>query len=219
MTADRRTAAGLLAAVQADLAPGDGENRLLPMVATGRAPRSLLGVFAAEQTLIVTADRGSILHLAGRTSGGPAGEFFDLLAVGESAALATLPAMAAAAGLDGEAVRDHEPLPGCQAYPAYLSWLALHGDPAAVIVAMVANFAAWGGYCGELGRALRAHYGFDDEACGFVDFFAADAPELHARAVRAVQAALDAGQPLRHARRYGRLLQAYELMFWSTLAG
>ncbi|MFD0382255.1 hypothetical protein ACFQ2B_06830 [Streptomyces stramineus] len=44
------------------------------------------------------------------------------------------------------------------------------------MVALTANFAAWAGYCATVGRALRTHYGFDDRACAFFDFFAEPAP-------------------------------------------
>ncbi|MGI5471574.1 hypothetical protein [Streptomyces sp. CA-132043] len=65
---------------------------------------------------------------------------------------------------------------------------------------------------------MRHRYGFTDEACAFFDFFAAPAPELADRTLTALQHALDTAT-LDHPRalRYGRLLQAYELMFWEGL--
>jgi hypothetical protein len=108
---------------------------------------------------------------------------------------------------------------GCQAYPAYFTWLALHGEPADVIVAIVANFAAWGDYCARIAAAMRSRYGLDDRACGFFDFFATPVPEVVEKAIAAVQAGMDAGRSdERKARRYGRLFQTYELMFWNTIA-
>ena len=112
----------------------------------------------------------------------------------------------------------YEPRPGCQAYPSFVAWLALNAEPAAAVLAILANFAAWGDYCGRISSALRKHYGFDDEACGFFDFFATPVPELEEQAVAAVQAGLDSGVPLDAAKDHGRLLQSYELMFWNTLA-
>jgi hypothetical protein len=87
-----------------------------------------------------------------------------------------------------------------------------------VIVALIANFAAWGGHCATVAAAMREHYGFDDEACAFFDFFAAPAPELEEQAVAALQAGIDAGRLGDEARTYGRLFQSYELMFWNTIA-
>jgi hypothetical protein len=215
----------ILETVREQLAPEAGENRLVPLIASGQAPVTAIASLAAEEYHIVASDRRSFLALAARSASpdpgasAAAAEFFTGLAAGESLAFATIPALAAAAGLDRAALGQYQPLAGCQAYPAYVAWLALNGDPAGVVLAMVANFAAWGGYCATLARALREHYGFDDEACAFFDFFATPAPEVEQQALAVVQAAVDAQEsPLNSALRYGRLLQSYELMFWNTLA-
>ncbi|MGW0813123.1 hypothetical protein ACWD00_07725 [Streptomyces viridiviolaceus] len=86
------------------------------------------------------------------------------------------------------------------------------------MLALHANFSAWGGCCAAIAEALRRLYGFNEEACAFFDFFAGPAPELARTATAAVQAALDAGrldEDLVH--RYGHLLRACEAMFWETL--
>jgi hypothetical protein len=99
-----------------------------------------------------------------------------------------------------------------------VAWLALNAEPADVVLALSANFAAWGGYCAAIAEALRRHYGFKDEACGFFDLFAEPAPELEQKAQAAVQAGLDAGRVDEHAvYRYGRLLGSYEASFWHAL--
>jgi hypothetical protein len=216
-------AAEFVAAIAKELAPEGHENRLVAAVAEGRAPLAAIAALAAEETRIVASDRRSFLLLAARAADPAATEFFTSLAQGEGLALATLPALAAAAGLTEAGVREYRVQPGCQAYPAYVAWLAVNGDPVDVAVAMLANFAAWGGYCATLSRALRERYGFDDAACGFFDFFAtpegADEPsELERPALTAIQARLDAGGSLALGREYGRLLQSYELLFWVTLA-
>ena len=208
----------LLDEIRRDLAPGEHENRLVPLVADGRAPLSVIGALAAEEQRIISSDWRSLLALAARADLPAAREFFAGLAQGEALALATVPPLAAACGLDEAALRGYRPLPGCQAYPAYLAWLALNGEPADVVLALVANFAAWGGYCRDIAAGLRAHHGFNDDACAFFDFFAAPTPEIEARAVAVAQTALDLGRPLDQAREYGRLVQSYELMFWNTLA-
>jgi hypothetical protein len=207
-----------LAAISAELAPGADDNPLLPRVAAGSAPLTALAALAGEQSRIIPSDRRSFLLLATRASGTAASEFFALLAAGENLAEAHLPALAAAAGLDAAGLADYRITPGAQAYPAYVAALALGGRPADVVLALVANFAAWGEACGVLGKALREHYGFDDDACAFVDFFATPSPELEAAALAAVAGALEAGEALTEAGTYGRLLQAYEAMFWRTLA-
>ncbi|WP_158888245.1 transcriptional regulator [Amycolatopsis anabasis] len=209
----------LLAAVQRELAPHDDENRLVHLIAGGTAPRSVFRLIAAEEHHIVASDWRSFLHLAARSTERNAREFFAGLAQGEGVALEKLAALNAATGLDDEALREYEPLAGCQAYPAYLAWLALNGDPADVVVAITANFAAWGSYCATIAEAMREHYGFDDDACGFFDLFASPPePGADALPVAAVRAGIEAGRGSREARRYARLFQSYELQFWNTLA-
>ncbi|QFU90798.1 transcriptional regulator [Amycolatopsis sp. YIM 10] len=212
------TATELLASVQAELAPRDRENRLVPLITAGEAPRSVFATIAAEELRIVRSDWRSCLTLASRSEEPAVREFFADLAAGERLALGTLPALAAAAGLDEAALDAYEPQAGCQAYPAYFAWLALNGEPSDVVVALYSNFAAWGSYCAAITGAMREQYGFDDEACAFFDFFATPAPGADEQAAAAVQTGLDAGRGDREARRYARLFQSYELMFWNTLA-
>lgn len=124
----------------------------------------------------------------------------------------------AACGVDEARTRAYEPLPGCQAYPSYVAWLALNASPTDTVLAITANFSAWGGYCATIAEALRTHYGFKDNDCAFFDFFAQPSPELDRRATAAVRAGLDGGflsEERAHA--YGRLLQGYEATFWATL--
>jgi hypothetical protein len=211
-------AADLVTRIRRDLAPAEPANRLVPLIERGVAPRSAVAALAAEEWHIVPSDRRSFLLLAARSDTGAAVDFFTTLAQGEGLAAAKLPALAAASGLDSAGLAAYEPMAGCQAYPSYVARLALGADPAAVILAILANFAAWGRYCAALADALRREYAYDDEACGFLDFFATPVPELEQQAIDVVQAALDQGDRLDRAWRYGRLLQGYELMFWNTLA-
>jgi hypothetical protein len=207
----------LLARIEA-AAPPESDNPLVTAFERGSAPLSLLGVIAAEETRIVASDQRSFQHLADRAAGTPAAAFYASLVTGEGLAAAELPALATAGGMSPADVAAHPPRVGCQAYPAYVAWLALHGEPAAVVLAMLANFAAWGSYCGRIAVALRRRYGLPDAACGFFDFFGTPAPELEQQGVDAVQAALDAGVDLGVAGEYARLLGGYEEMFWRTLA-
>ncbi|MFF8770693.1 transcriptional regulator [Kitasatospora sp. NPDC015120] len=195
--------------------PGEEQPAVVAQFAAGRGRLAVLAELAAQQRRVITSDRRSLLLLATRCADEPLGAWFARLADGESAALRTLPALAAACGPAAAGA----PLPGCQAYPAYLAWLALNGRPPAVAAALVANFAAWGGYCAALAGALRRFHGFGDEACAFFDFFAQPATALERAAAEALgPAGLTAGPDLDAAREYGRLLQAYERLFWSTLA-
>jgi hypothetical protein len=211
------TAEDLLASIRAGL-PHEEENRLVPLIASGQAPLATIGALGAEETLIVASDRRSFLLLAARAEQPDAVAFLAGLGQGEGLALARLPALTRAAGMTDESVAAYQPRPGCQAYPAYVAWLAINADPAEAIATMMVNFAVWGSYCATVASALREHYGFDDEACGFFDFFATPVPEMQAQALAAIQAALDAGADLSRAHRYARLLQSYEIRFWNTLA-
>ncbi|HEY1574194.1 MAG TPA: transcriptional regulator [Pseudonocardiaceae bacterium] len=209
----------LLADARAALAPAEKDNRLVPLIASGAAPRSVFATIAAEERRIVPSDWRSFLTLAARCAEPNARELFTGLATGESLALGRLAALADATGQDTQSLRAYQPLAGCQAYPAYLAWLALFGEPADVVVALIANFAAWGDYCATIATAMREHYGFDDDACGFFDFFATPTPELEEQAVAALRAGMAAGRQNREeAMTYGRLFQSYELMFWNTIA-
>ncbi|HEY3748451.1 MAG TPA: transcriptional regulator [Pseudonocardiaceae bacterium] len=204
----------LLATARKALAPAENDNRLVPLIASGAAPRSVFATIAAEESRIVPSDWRSFLTIAARCVEPHSRALFAGLASGESLALDKLGALSAVAGeLPG-----YEPMAGCQAYPAYLAWLAMFGEPADVVVALIANFAAWGNYCATIATAMREHYGFDDEACGFFDFFATPVPELEEQAVAALQAGMDAGRQTDEVHTYGRLFQSYELMFWNTIA-
>jgi hypothetical protein len=212
------SARDILAAARQSLAPAEKDNRLVPLIAAGTAPRAVFSTIAAEEHRIVRSDWRSMLAIAARCVEPHSRELFAGLATGESLALGNLAGLTAATGLDEAALRAYQPHAGCQAYPAYLAWLAAFGEPADVVVALMANFAAWGDYCATIAQAMREHYGFADEACAFFDFFATPVPEIEERAVAALQAGLDAGRASDEAYTYGRLFQAYELMFWNTIA-
>jgi hypothetical protein len=213
-----RSAVDLVAEVQRELALDKDANRLIPLVAAGQAPIGVLGALAAEQHRIISSDWRTFLTLAAQSTIPQARGFFTALAGGEELALAKVADFATACGFDRAAVEAYQPLPGCQAYPAYLAWLALNGRPLDALLAILVNFSAWGDYCGTIAKALRENYGFDDAGCGFFDFFATPVPELEQQAVAALQAGLDQGWQPDEAIGYGRLLQGYEVMFWNSLA-
>jgi thiaminase len=212
------SARDLLARTQQELSPPDGGNRLVPLVAEWRVPIPVLGALAAEEHRIITSDYRSFRALADRADEPNARRFFAGLADGEQIALAKLRPLAEECGFDDAKLREYEPQPGCQTYPAYVCSLALNAEPVDAVLALYANFAAWGGYCAEIAEALRTNYGYDDEVCGFFDFFAGPAPQPEADALAAIQAAVDSGWQPDEGRRHGRLLQSYEMMFWNTLA-
>ncbi|MFI6406154.1 transcriptional regulator [Streptomyces sp. NPDC050548] len=188
-------------------------NPLVARIETGTAPIETLATLALEQHRVIPADRRAFLHLAQRETATPeAADFFAFLAEGEAMAGERLIAFAEACGVDEARLSTYEPLPGCQAYPAYVAWLALNADPTDVVAALTSNFAEWGGYCATIAGALRSQYCFTDEACGFFDLFAEPSPELDEKALRA------SGANKGLVNTYSTLLKAYEASFWSTLS-
>ncbi|MFB7508873.1 transcriptional regulator [Streptomyces broussonetiae] len=211
------TARDLLETTIGALAPDASANPFVPLVERGEAPPQALARLALEQQWVIPSDRRSFEHLA-RRADPAAAAYFSTLATGEELAARHLTAFARACGVTEERSRTYVPLAGCQAYPAYVSWLALNASPTDTLLALTANFSAWGGYCTRIAAGLRTHYGFEDESCAFFDFFAAPAPDLDEQATAAVQAGLDTGAlHTDTAHTYGTLLQRYESMFWATL--
>jgi thiaminase len=146
-------------------------------------------------------------------------DFFLGLAAVENPARIQLLRYAAALGLGEQDLQAYEQKPGCQAYASHVAWLALNGSQSDVSLALVANFAAWGSYCGAVAQGLRRHYGLKDEDVEFFEFFATPAPEVEELASAVAQHSLGATGSLPDStRRHARLVQAYELMFWNTLA-
>ncbi|WP_309032762.1 transcriptional regulator [Streptomyces alfalfae] len=215
------TAQELMRATAARLALDPGTNPLVPRIADGTAAPRTLAVLALEQWHVIPADRRSFQHLAERAAKSKDPEsaaFFQTLADGESLAEQRLVPLLDALGVTAAESATYEPRAGCQAYPAYAAWLALNAEPADAVIALTANFASWGACCAVISRALRERYGLADEARGFFDLFAEPAPELDRQALAAVQAGLDRRRVTAAHLRYGRLVQAYEEMFWATLA-
>ena len=209
----------LLEMVRRELAPAEGANRFVQLVSEGRLPPERLAAVAGEEYWIGESDRRSFLHLAARFPEPPAVDFFLGLAAVEIPARSQLLRYAAALGLGEQDLQAYEQKPGCQAYASYVAWLALNGSLADVCLALVANFAAWGSYCGAVAQGLRRHYGLEDEDVEFFDFFAKPAPEVEQLAGAVALHSLGTASALPDStRRHARLVQAYELMFWNTLA-
>ncbi|MFJ6673407.1 transcriptional regulator [Actinosynnema sp. NPDC091369] len=213
-----KDAKDLLERVRAELKRDGVTNRLVPLIASGEAPRAALRALAAEEHRIVQSDWRAFLTLAAQAPVPAQREFFAMVAGGEGLALAKLADFASATGLTPDDVATYRSLPGCQAYPSYVARLALAGNPHDALLAILANFAEWGGYCAAIAAGLREHYGFDDAGCAFFDFFAEPAPELDALGLRALTDVLATGWTPDAALPAAHLLHSYELMFWNTLA-
>ncbi|HKS44924.1 MAG TPA: transcriptional regulator [Amycolatopsis sp.] len=192
-------------------------HRFLDLLGRRAIPDDRLRALAAEEHTIVHSDRRSFAQLAARFPDGPSGEFFLALAEGEGIALRKLRGLAEWLDLTGDDLHTYEPLPGAQAYPAFVAWLALNGSRLDVVLALLANFAAWGDNCGKAAAALREAYGASDVAVAFFDFFTQAPPDFENTALAVIEEAIADGDSPTLARRATRLLQAYELSFWDTL--
>jgi hypothetical protein len=211
-------AAELVKSIRADLAPTRGlllEHPYVGAVQEKRLRLDQLRPLAGEQLHIISSDLRSVAQLVGRFGG----DFFLDVLSGERAALAALPALGTAFGMTGAELLGYEPLPGCQAYAAFMAWLAAYASDAEVSAAFVVNFRAWGENCERLSRALRAGYGLSGDSVSFLDLFAETADDFEERALAVIDAGLLRGVPEVLIRRAPRFLQSYELLFWDTLYG
>lgn len=189
----------------------------LSAVEEGRITQLKLRLFAGEQYYIIKSDLRSVALLINRESHEPNREFFLGTLQGEAAAGNALVAFARALEMSDDDLRAYEPMAGCQAYPAYVAWLAAYGSAADFAAAFLANLPAWGSSCARMSAALKGKYGFSPEAVAFFDLFANPAPEFEADSLRVIQHGLDRGVDPRGVARAARLIQAYELMYWDTL--
>jgi pyrroloquinoline quinone (PQQ) biosynthesis protein C len=176
-----------------------------------------LQCFVGEQWHIIPGDLRSIALLISRCEQPASQQFFRQVLQGEAAALEALAPLATAIGMQPADCAAYEPMPGAQAYSAYLAWLCLYGSDAEVAVALSVNFAAWGANCGRMAQALRLRYGLQEADVLFFTQFAAAPSEVSPEALALVESGLQRGVEARRMARAARMLQGYELMFWDTV--
>jgi pyrroloquinoline quinone (PQQ) biosynthesis protein C len=215
------TAASLIGDLRRDLAALESEIRRHPFLAAveaGQVARERLAAFAGEQWHIIRSDLRSVALLVNRFGAASSGAFFRVTLDGEVQALEALGRFARAVGLDETRLAAYEPIPGAQANPAYMAWLALYGSDAEVAAGYLINFAAWGENCGRMSAALRARYGLTSADTAFFDLFATTAPEFEPAALAVVDDGLRRGIEPAAIKRAARLLQGFEKLFWDTVA-
>ena len=206
------SARGLLEQLHHELAPVEqaiASHRYLKSAPTKESLRA----FAGEQYLILRGDRRSFAHLAARFPEPPAGDLFLALAQGEGQALEHLRALASSLDVDELWLEAYQPQPGCQAYTAFVAWLALGGSRADVALPVLANLDAWGRNCGRLAELLAGRCD-----TSFFEFFAEPPPGFGEQGLAVADQGLESGDSPEGAGRAARLLQGYELLFWDTLA-
>lgn len=214
-------ASRLIGDVRAQLKPLEAKLLAHPYLSAleeGRLPREKLRLFAGEQYHIINSDLRSIALLINRHAHLSSRQYLLTALQAEAAARAALLAFARRAVEMGEDdLRAYEPLPGCQAYPAHVAWLALYGSDADFAAAFLVNLPAWGANCARMSAALKVKYGLPVGAVVFFDLFAQPAPDFEANSLRVIQDGLERGVDPRGVVRAARLIQAYELMYWDSL--
>jgi len=193
------------------------DNSWLAELVAGRLSRAALRAFAGEQFQIIPSDLRSFEMLTQRCATHPAHDYLAGMAAGERAALAALETFATAVGLDPPARQRYEPVPGCQVYPSYVARLARDGTPAEVAGAFVVNLQAWGSCCARMADALVRTYQLTREDCAFFAHFAGPSTELERTSLEVIDAGLAQGVEPASIARAARLLQSYELLFWTSL--
>jgi hypothetical protein len=216
----RTTPRDLLASIRQEAATVMAENGFIPLAAAGDdLSRRPLAEFAAQQAQLLASDRRSYLHLASRFAHAPAGTFFAELADTARLGGEMLAAFTTAANADRAGVEPCEQLPGCQAYPSFVSWLALNSSAEDAALALAVSLDLWGRNFAAMARVLReAPSKGDTGATAFFDIFAMPSSYTDDQAVEVVQEAEDAGRKAARAREYARTLAAYQSMWWTAVA-
>ena len=193
-------------------------NRFVDLLEAGAVPEERLRWLAAELTRLVASDQRSQALLASRFPAPPAGDLFLTLAQGEAEALRLLGDFTSAVGMGPAELAAYEPLPLAQAYPAYLTQVAVHGSSSAMALALLANVDDSGGTYARVAAALRAGYGMSEKAVGHFLFFAETPRELLDQAGEVLAAGLANGEDADEAVRTARIVAGLETAFWDALA-
>jgi pyrroloquinoline quinone (PQQ) biosynthesis protein C len=182
-----------------------------------RLAKEKLRLVAGEQYHIISSDLRSIALLLNRHGHLPSRDYLFRLLESEASARDALLAFARALGMCADDLQAYDPMPGCQAYPSYVSWLSLYSSDAAFAAAFLVNLPAWGTNCARMSAALKAKYSLASEAVAFFDLFVAPETDFEADSLRVIQAGLDRGVDPASISRAARLIQAYELLYWDSL--
>jgi len=177
-----------------------------------------LKAFAGEQYNIIRSDFRSDALMVNRFGTTRSGTLLHGIMDGEAQALPLLLDFAKALGLDEDQLRKYEPRPGAQAFPAYVASLALYGSEAEIGAAFLMNFPIFGENTGRMSAALQRNYGLTQHDVAFFDFFASPIPNFECDALSMIQQGLDHEASPSLVERAARLLQAYEKLFWDTVA-
>ncbi|MDJ0676241.1 MAG: hypothetical protein QNJ36_12785 [Calothrix sp. MO_167.B42] len=189
----------------------------LTALENGQVSQDNLKAFTGEEYNIVKSDIRSNRLLVRRFGRTRSGKYFRDILSGEVQALDFLLDFATALNLNEDDLKKYEPLPGGQAFPAYVASLALSGSQAEVAAAYLLNFPIFGENTGRMSAALQKQYGFTPKDTAFFDFFASPVPSFECDSLNVIATGLKRGAEPRLIKRAARLLQAYEKLFWDTV--
>src|SRR5439155_4842969 len=122
----------LIAEIREQLQPVEERLKAHPYLTAleqGDVPPQELRLIAGEQYHIINSDLRSIALLLHRHAHLPSRDYLLTFLQAELAARAALLAFASrACDMSEDDLRAYEPVPSCQAYPAYVAWLAAYGS-------------------------------------------------------------------------------------------
>ena len=208
----------IVSRARAEIAKQAAGNRFVDLLEAGAVPEERLRWLAGELYRLVGSDQRSQALLAARFPAPPAGSLFLALAQGEAEALRLLADFASSVGMGPAELAAYEPLPLAQAYPAYLTQVAVFGSSSAMALALLANVDESGGMYARIAAALRARHGLSEKAVGHFLFFSETPPELLEEARAVLAAGLANGEDADEAVRTARIVSALEAAFWDALA-
>lgn len=208
----------IVSRARTEIAKQAAGNRFVDLLEAGAVPRERLRWLAGELYRLVGSDQRSQALLAARFPAPPSGDLFLALAQGEAEALRLLADFAAAVGMGEADLADYEPLPLAQAYPAYLTQVAVFGSSSAMALALLANVDESGDLYARVAAALRSKYGLSEKEVGHFLFFSETPAELLDTARAVLAAGLANGEDADEAVRTARIVSALETAFWDALA-
>lgn len=191
-------------------------NRFLDALEAGTVSRDRIRDLAGELYWLVLSDQQSSALLAERFPDSP---LFRGMANGEEEALRLLFVFAAALGMTEADLRAYEPWPSSQSYPACIAQIAAFGQRSALPLALLVNVEESAGYYTRAANALVSRYGYTEQEVAHFRYFADTPDEMLKLAAEVVAVGLSEGDDPVMSVRAARMVNAYEAMFWSTLAG
>ncbi|MBP1448458.1 MAG: TenA family transcriptional regulator [Thermoproteus sp.] len=198
--------AGLIEEIRRRVAPLNAA--ILEAPAVRRPDERVVRRFVANQLYIVPSDLKALSSALARAHADNEYKFIKRLIDGDYEAFFALRELAEELGVRA-ALADVDP--AAVAYTHFLTWLAAHGTPGDLAVAMTINLPVWGAGCAALSKWLRER-GY--RKTRFLDAFSGPYDELEAAAEAVALRYLDQERYLYIA----KAIQTYECLFWYSIS-